>query len=215
MLLEATGMGFPNDARQATVQGRKLQAVVEEDLVFYTGLLFLDVSDNLLSLNSFSVLPKLRELRIACNNIRDIFDLQGGGSGHQNNVELAQSLASPSVGGAPPMPPMPSGGFARLQFLDLSYNRLTIEAVRSLYSISTLVELDLTGNNLKNLPGDMYMFQSLERLNISRNKIQDNSIFVSCGSIYNLRHLNVSYNFISAVPVQAVNNPHPHVSLLQ
>jgi hypothetical protein len=217
MLLEATGMGFPNDARQAVLQGRKLQAVVEEDLIFYTGLLFLDVSDNLLPFSSFSVLPKLRELRMACNNIRDISDLSATSSGHQNNVQMASSLAAPSEVGAmmmPPPVPQHGGGFAKLMYLDLSYNRLTVESVRSLYGISTLVELDLTGNNLKNLPGDLYMFQKLERLNVSRNKIQDNSIFVSCGSIYYLRSLNVSYNYLSQVPMQAINSPHPHVSLL-
>lgn len=210
MLLEATGMGFPNDARQATLQGRKLQAVVEEDLIFYTGLLYLDVSDNLLNFQSFSVLPKLRELRIACNNIRDIGDLNCTSFGHQSNVQMANSLANPSV--SSPIP-QHGGGFAKLLYLDLSYNRLTIDSVRSLYAIDTLIELDLTGNNLKNVPLDMYLFQKLERLNLSRNKLQENnSVFVSCGSIYYLRHLNLSYNFLSQVPMQAVNSPHPHVS---
>ena len=102
-------------------------------------------------------------------------------------------------------------GFSCLLYLDLSYNRLSVGSVRQLYALPALVDLDLTGNNLGNLPGDMYMFPCLERLNVSRNRIQDNSVFVSLGSVYKLRRLDCSYNFISSVPMQAVNNPHPHV----
>jgi hypothetical protein len=71
-LLEATGMGFPEDGRAAILSDKMLTNVVEDDLSFFTGLLKLDVSENKLKLNYFSCLPRLKELRIACNMIKTV-----------------------------------------------------------------------------------------------------------------------------------------------
>ena len=132
MLLTATGMGFPNDARQANLSGRKLKAVVEDDLVFFTGLLYLDVSENLLNFESFHQLPKLKELRICCNNIKNIVNpsLDTDSSDNPYGFSLTSSV---------------NGYYPKLAYLDLSYNCLTTDSVRSLYCIQSLIELDLTG----------------------------------------------------------------------
>lgn len=76
-LLEASGLGFPEDSRRATLAGLGYSSAVEEDLLFFTGLVYLDVSDNLFDFNCFEKLPRLKELRIVCNNLEEIGEIQG------------------------------------------------------------------------------------------------------------------------------------------
>lgn len=76
-ILEATGMGFPEDVQQLLLSDKKLRTVVEDDLTYFTELLFVDASENFLELSSFGAIPKLIELRIACNHITEINDLFG------------------------------------------------------------------------------------------------------------------------------------------
>jgi hypothetical protein len=71
-LLEATGMGFPEDAQQAVIADRKLVSVLEDDMTYFTEMLYIDASENVLPLASFGAFPKLRELHLACNFIEHI-----------------------------------------------------------------------------------------------------------------------------------------------
>ena len=163
MLLEACGMALPDDARQASLPDRSIGAVVEEDLQFFTGLLVLDVSENHLALAPFGTLPRLKELRIACNSIHTIEDLYG---------------------------------FDHLMYLDISYNKLTLRSVQALDVLPNLKDIDLSGNNLRGLPFEMYRFRSLERLVIDNNKIDDNNIFSILCTVPNLRYLSAAYNYL-------------------
>ena len=99
ILLEMTGMGFPDDARKANISNSRLNEVVMEDLSFFTGLMFVDASENFLDLAPFGILPRLKDMKLCCNNIEHIHNLQG---------------------------------FERLQTLDLSYNKLTLDSVQAL-----------------------------------------------------------------------------------
>lgn len=163
LLLESTGMGLPEDARQAQLADRGLGSVVAEDLAFFTGLIVVDVSENFLDLGPFGELPRLKELRIACNNIQRVDELFG---------------------------------FEHLMFLDISYNNLTTRSVQSLDVLPNLKDLDLSGNNLRGLPYEMYRFRSLERLIIDNNKIDDNNTFSILCTVPNLRFLSAAYNFL-------------------
>ena len=163
LLLESTGMGLPDDARQAMLADRSLGSVVEEDFAFFTGLIVVDVSENFLALAPFGALPRLKELRIACNNIQKIDELYG---------------------------------FEHLMYLDISYNTLTTRSVQSLDVLPNLKDLDLSGNNLRGLPFEMYRFRTLERLIIDNNKIDDNNIFSILCTVPNLRFLSAAYNFL-------------------
>lgn len=71
-LLEATGMGFPEDAQQAMLADRKLVAVNEDDMNYFTEMLYIDASENALELAPFGAFPKLRELKLTCNHITTI-----------------------------------------------------------------------------------------------------------------------------------------------
>ena len=69
-LLESAGVSLPDDAIFAVLSDGKYTAVAESDLVFFLELLYLDVSENFLQLSFFGNLPRLQELRLACNDMR-------------------------------------------------------------------------------------------------------------------------------------------------
>lgn len=76
-LLEVSGTSFPEDLQHIVLSDRKLKTVVDEDLTYFSELQYVDVSENFLPLFPFGALPKLRELRIACNRIQKIEELFG------------------------------------------------------------------------------------------------------------------------------------------
>merc|ERR1712185_897191 len=69
VMLEASGVEFPDEAARADLQEENLGAVTGEDLAFFTNLSYLDVGDNRLTLESLQTLPALQELHIHCNTI--------------------------------------------------------------------------------------------------------------------------------------------------
>eukprot|EP01038_Epipyxis_sp_PR26KG_P013247 gene13247-17753_t len=76
-LLECSGQGFPEDVQQVVIVDRGLRSVLADDLIFFTQLLYIDLSENSLPLFPFGALPNLVELRIACNKIERIDQLLG------------------------------------------------------------------------------------------------------------------------------------------
>ena len=171
LLLESSGAHLPSDARQAALVDQNLYGVLEEDMTFFTHLVSLDVCENFLDFTMFRTLPKLRELRIACNNMHE--------------VELGNS----------------HGAFHELLSLDISYNSLSLRSVQNLDALINLRELDLSGNALGGLPHDMYRFHALEKLYLDNNKIDDNNVFSILCAMESLRHLSLAYNFLSRIPV--------------
>jgi hypothetical protein len=94
-------------------------------------------------------------------------------------------------------------GYTHLQYLDMSYNRLSGESVLALTVLPVLRDLDLTGNELKTLPSNMSSFLTLERLVLEHNKLDDNNIFFELCQMPNLREVCLAYNLLSYVPSQA------------
>ena len=172
-LLESAGMSLPDDVRQVGIPDRSLSGVVEEDFQFFTGLIALDVSENYLELAPFGSLPRLKELRIACNSIQKIEELYG---------------------------------FDYLVYLDLSYNKLTVRSVQSLDVLHNLKDLDLSGNNLRGLPKEMYRFRMLERLVIDNNKMDDNIVFSILCTVPNLRLLSAAHNYLWRFPLECCSD---------
>lgn len=72
MLMDACGCDLPDEGRGADVSGRGLVGAVQEDLSYFVRLQTLDAGDNSMSFDSFTALRQLEELRIPCNNIRDV-----------------------------------------------------------------------------------------------------------------------------------------------
>jgi Leucine-rich repeat (LRR) protein len=172
-LLEASGLAFPEDLSQCIISNKNLRTVVEDDLVFFTELLYVDVSENFLPFLPLGSFPKLIELRMACNDLSNIENVYG---------------------------------FDNLLYLDLAYNKLTRSSVQNLDVIPNLKELDLSGNNLRELPSMMSSFLVLEKLVLEYNKIEDNDIFNVLGSMPNLRYVDLANNFLSIIPPESCTN---------
>jgi Leucine-rich repeat (LRR) protein len=169
-LLETTGQGFPEDVFQACLSDRNIVSVVADDLTFFIGLLFLDISENYVDMHPFGAIPNLIELRIAGNHISQISNLLG---------------------------------FEKLMYLDLSYNKLSINSIESLYILENLKELDLCGNNIRSLPENMNNFINLEKIMLEYNKIEDNNVFVLLSKMTSLRQIFIANNFLSNIPIIA------------
>jgi Leucine-rich repeat (LRR) protein len=172
VLLEAAGMTLPDDVIYAVLSGKRLMNVVEEDLVFFSNLLYLDLSENSVSLEHFKNLPNLMELRLSCNFIRDIMLI---------DIDPC---------------------FNNLLSLDLSYNNITRGSIESLVKLPRLKELDLSGNKLTvdDIPTCMEEFQSLEKLVLESNKLDAATLFDKLSTAPNLRDLHLAYNFLWKIP---------------
>eukprot|EP01039_Chlorochromonas_danica_P000757 gene757-821_t len=166
-LLEVAAISFPEDVQQINLSDRHLLSVIEEDLPYFTELLYLDLSENRLPLSPFGALPQLRELRMVCNHLQQIDEITG---------------------------------FQKLLFLDLSYNSINLESIIELTMIPILKELDLSGNGLHSLPMDLSAFQYLEKIVLEYNKLDDNNVFLALASLPNIRHVDVSHNYLSVLP---------------
>lgn len=166
-LLEAANLDFPEDVQHLSLANKGLGSVVEEDLTYFAELFYLDVSENNLPFISFGALPKLKEFRMACNNLHTIEEVYG---------------------------------FSRLMYLDLSYNRLSTESILALAGLPQLKELDLCGNDLTMLPSDLSNFYSLEKLLLEYNKFDNNRIFQILSTLPNIRHIDLSHNYLSFIP---------------
>ncbi|KFQ45104.1 X-ray radiation resistance-associated protein 1, partial [Nestor notabilis] len=114
-----------------------------------------------------------------------------------------------------------AGEFLHLEDLDLSYNNLSPQDIRTLGDLSQLKVLRLTANGLRSLPLDLEIsvfsgknetspspiscspqlkFPSLEVLALDDNRLSDPSVFVSLSHLCCLKELNLDGNRIPAVP---------------
>lgn len=66
--------------------------------------------------------------------------------------------------------------------------------------MKSLTRLDLQGNQLQSLPGELLALLPLDALNVSRNCVGPQLTFDPAVTCPSLRHLNLSFNKIAAVP---------------
>jgi len=99
------------------------------------------------------------------------------------------------------IPPLRDIDFVGLEVLNLSYNKLNFESIRSLYICRNLKQLDLAANNLEQLPDDLFHFENLEDLNLSSNFFSSVPsvgspviVFKTLGGLRRLKRLNLSRN---------------------
>ena len=158
MLMDACGCELPDEGRRADVSGRGLVSVEQEDLTFFVRLQAVDAGDNTLPFDSFVGLPRLDELRLPCNSIRDI------------DIPELPGRLRPGGGGT-------GGSYNELRRLDLSYNGLSADALSALVRLPSLTDLDLTCNGLTDIPEAMAHFPRLLKLTLERNQLESDRVF--------------------------------------
>lgn len=165
-MLEATGMGFPEDAQQAIIADRKLISVMEDDMTYFTEMLYIDASENNLPLASFGAFPKLRELHLACNFIQHI-PTELMGFEHLTCLDLSYNrLTVESIQALEVLP--------NLRDLDLSGNKLK-EIPDDWQHYKTLEKLLLDYNLLEN--NDIFTYIS-SAPNLRHLSVYDNHLSV-------------------------------------
>lgn len=176
-LLEVGGLSFPEDLQQINLADRKLSSVVDEDLTYFSELLYVDASENFLPLFPFGALPQLRELRLTCNHIEQIGELYGFEKllylDLSYNKIAAQSIADLGVlpllkeldlsGNNLSTLPHDLSSFAMLEKLILDYNKFDDNALfLALASIPNLRILDVAHNFFSFLPNDAMEFHGFK-----------------------------------------------------
>lgn len=95
----------------------------------------------------------------------------------------------------------------RLSSLNLSNNKLRNDSLKDILSISTLVDLKLSKNNLTGaFPDELSNLKSLEVLEIYQNEIE--SLPDSISELTNLRNLNAGSNKLESIPSLAMKECH-------
>ena len=162
ILLDACGVDFPEDGREAELSNSNFGSVIEEDILCFSKLEKLDASENSLQLSHFERLPKLLELRMVCNGLQEL--------------------------------PLGQFPFPSLLYLDLSYNLLSPSSLPALVALPNLKHLDITGNNLRDLPIELASLSRLEVLIAEKNMFEEVELFQVFASFPSLRELDLSHN---------------------
>ena len=185
MLLDACGVEFPDEASRADCQEEGLTDAVSEDLAYFTNLIYLNAGDNQLPFEKLAGLPSLQELHLHCNCLRSISRID----------------RLPSIGG--------NVAFASLEILDLSFNKLTKDAIHRLSVLPRLRVLDLTCNSLNALPSMMVEFSVLEVLCLERNRLEREETLLALSTIPRLRELNIAHNYFRRVSSAVAHSSTP------
>ena len=170
LILESSGMGFPEDVRQISLTDKHLKITIGDDFTYFTDVVFVDVSENFLPLEPFGAFPKLIELKIACNNIHRIQNLFGFNTlmyldlsynkiNHQSipylesipnlkELDLCGNQLSELSGDF--------SGFYNLEKLLLEYNKIDdCEIFYSLATFPNIRQISLANNFLSEVPTDL------------------------------------------------------------
>ncbi len=104
---------------------------------------------------------------------------------------------------------LPPGFFANLEVLDLSYNTLGLAAILELAPLPRLTSLNLSGNQLDELPlamsgmtgtGQRESFRVLETLILDDNELQGATPFQAVAGLPRLRHMSMNRNYLTFIP---------------
>ena len=191
LMLEASSAALPHQATRVSINDENLADTVPEDLSFFSNLMFVDLGENRLSLESLAGLPAVVELRLHCNGIREIGELPPGAFQRLEVLDMSyNALTAPSIAALSQLPnlreldltcnalealPETMAPFKRLEVLILERNRLEAdEEFLSLAKAPRLRELNMSYNYFKRVPkeaGHPMAFRMLEWLNLANNYI--------------------------------------------
>lgn len=99
----------------------------------------------------------------------------------------------------------PRAGFQTLSILDLSFNKIQPDAILNLGRLPNLTSLDLSNNDLRELPlsmaaSEVATFENLETLNLNDNFLTSPGVFQALAGLPSLLMLDLNNNKIEFVP---------------
>jgi Leucine-rich repeat (LRR) protein len=166
-ILESAKIDFPEAVQSLSLSGHNLKSVIDEDLTYFTELVTLDVSENNLPFTAFGAIPKLHELKIACNSIQNISDIYGFSFLLYLDVSYNE-LTIDSVFALTVLPclkeldlsgnnlsslPSDLSGFSQLEKISLEYNKYDNNRIfQILGTIKNLRYVNLSHNYLSFIP---------------------------------------------------------------
>ncbi|XP_021239815.1 X-ray radiation resistance-associated protein 1 isoform X2 [Numida meleagris] len=166
----------PSDLCSVNISSQNLVSAKEDDFEKFDCVAFINAAENLLTLEPFRKFPRLRELELPLNGLRNL-KITPGEFKHLEDLDLSYNNLSPED-------IWMLGDLSQLKVL-----RLTANGLRSLPP-------DLAGS----WDSAHLRFRSLEVLLLDDNFLSDPGVFVSLSHLRSLRELNLDRNRISAVP---------------
>ena len=99
----------------------------------------------------------------------------------------------------------PRAGFQTLSILDLSFNKIQPDAILNLGRLPNLTSLDLSNNDLRELPlsmaaSEVATFENLETLTLNDNFLTSPGVFQALAGLPSLLMLDLNSNKIEFVP---------------
>lgn len=206
LILNAAATDDPSHVDVVTLQSSRLVSSMPEDLAYFPHLLFLDVSENELQLEDLLMLEGLETLHMAYNKMQSLSgldDVMQWQLEHQKSIiaEFRHDLTADGDEGISYEVLLP-----HLVALNLSYNQIPARELAFLSYFPFLQQLDLSGNNLKTLPDDIGLLQSVTHLALENNHFTSQTrqnevdVFVALSTMPSLVEVNLNYNRISQVP---------------
>ncbi|ETW03588.1 hypothetical protein H310_04999 [Aphanomyces invadans] len=241
LLLDTCRVEFPEEATRADVNGLNIRSVVVDDLLFFSNLVFLDMSDNQAPFEPLGTLPALKELDFQCNAVHRIQNLTGFDGLEWLNLsfncltssdveELAKLpklrelyLSNNSITTLPPI----MDRFVRLETLSLERNNIQGTGVFTLLAVTPrLKNLNLCHNKLVEFPESALCLQekqntgfaNLAYLNLAHNKVTRECDILPLVKLRALQQLVIYGNPLAHAAVQTqdktklVYNPVPDMT---
>ncbi|TMW55917.1 hypothetical protein Poli38472_008565 [Pythium oligandrum] len=212
MMLDCCHVEFPDELTQAVLSGQEIKHVVAEDLLFFTNLVRLDMSDNEAPFEPFACLPQLQELDFQCNALQtlsvdngfqmlEVLNLSFNCLTAKDVEELSKLLrirelylSNNWIRSLPPV----MDRFSKLEALSLEHNNIGGNEIFNFLAMAPrLRNLNLSHNKLTMFPETALTleekrgagFYNLLYLNLAHNKITDEEDVIYTAELHSLRKL--------------------------
>lgn len=171
LLLEASNVATPEDATRADLSSHNIEVVLTEDFPYFANLCFLDLGGNAVKVEELVGLRALADLRLPCNGIV--------------NIQFGEKGEEP---------------FPYLTKLDLSYNAVAPSAWAAMAKLRRLRELDLSCNQIEEIPAAAKDMAALEHLNLTENRVAGEADLETLSKMPALEKLHLEENLVKTIP---------------
>eukprot|EP01065_Artemidia_motanka_P014514 TRINITY_DN18436_c0_g1_i1.p1 TRINITY_DN18436_c0_g1~~TRINITY_DN18436_c0_g1_i1.p1 ORF type:complete len:696 (+),score=270.63 TRINITY_DN18436_c0_g1_i1:260-2089(+) len=95
---------------------------------------------------------------------------------------------------------VPAGAFQKVETLNLSFNHLPPQSLTALFALPSLLRLDLSCNDLTELPADLSPLAQLQQMALENNRLGSDKVFEALGTLRQLREVNLNKNPLTRAP---------------